>query len=349
MKKIIVLILTAMVIVMVGYRISTQGTAEQVQSIAQIQKELGVPVEAADAMITTLDKRLSLSGTVQGSVQANMHTQIMEKLAEVNVSVGQYVTKGDIIAKHDATNPQVPYTQALLAKQDAEREMNRMKALFESGAVSQQVVEKTQLGYEIAEANFAQMEEMLWLKAPISGVVTDLFFFKGETPPPGSVVANIAQLNKIKVKVEASTLYRSVIKPGLDAEIYTPTDESHRVAGKVSRAGLSSNPENRTFTVYLKADNQDRYFQPGMSVECNLIIEKYENVIAVPYDAVFKENGDFFVYVINGTAQKVKVTPGYKAGNMIEITNGLTEGQKVVTNGQNNLNDGDIVLIVENE
>lgn len=348
MKKIIVIILVAIVIIMVGYRIATHGTAEQAQSIAQIQKEQGVPVETADAVITTLDRRLNLSGTVEGITQADAHAQIMEEIAEINVSVGQYVEKGAPIARLSSENPQVPYQQALLAKQDAEKELERMKSLFETGAISQQILDKTQLGYEIAAANLAQAEEALNITAPISGIVTDIFFFKGQTPPPGAIVAKVAQLDKIKVKVDASSLYRSDIKTGQKAVIFSATDESHKKDGKIQSVGLSSDPENRNFTVYITAENKDRYFQPGMSVECQLIVEKWENVLVIPYDAVFKENGDTYVYIIDQTAKLVKVTLGYNAGNMVEVKSGLGAGQKVVINGQNNLNDGDTVLLINN-
>jgi len=348
MKKYIIIIIIAVIIAIVVYRVATFETADQVQSISQIQKEKGVPVEVAEVAISNLEDYLNLTGTVEGIMQADVLSEVMEEIAEVKVGIGEYVDKDDVIIRFNSANPQVRLTQAELAFQDAKRDLERMEALFKSGAISEQALDKTRLGYEIAKTNRDQAADMLNVKAPISGVVTDILFFEGETPPPGSVIAKIARTGEVRIKISASSIYRNRIREGQKAYIFEAAHPERKIIGKVERAALASDPENRTFDVYVRAANKDEYLQPGMSVEIQLVVKSRKEVKAIPFDALFKENdGNYVFRVVNDKAEKVAVELGFQGGNSAEILSGLEAGDRIVVNGQNNLVDGDPVLIVD--
>jgi RND family efflux transporter MFP subunit len=346
MKKIIVSSIIAMVVIIIGYRIATHTRGEKVQSIIQIQKEKGVPVEVAEVVSGNLEQRMNFTGTVEGINQAEALAQVMEKIVELKVNIGDRVKTGDIIAVLDPNNPQVRLSQADLALLDAERELKRMESLYQQGAISQQILEKTQLGYEIAKSNLEHAQDLLNVKAPIDGQVTDIFFSPGETPPPGETIARIAQTDRIKVKVEISSIHRNEIKLGQKGYIFTVSNPDYKITGRVDRVARSANPDNRNFEVYITADNQNGYFQPGMSAEVEIVVMNKNNVLTIPQDALVKEGGRNFVFVAEERARKVEVVPGFISGREIEIKSGLSRGQKIVVNGQNNLKEGDLISIV---
>ena len=346
MKKLIPILFVAVVIILVGYRIATHAQTERVKSIGELQKENGVPVEVEPAKVTMLTKSLTFTGTVKGIKQSDATAKISEKIVDLKVEIGDHVEADEVIALLDETSPQIGYTQAGLALEDAMREYERMQALQVQGAVSQQMVEKTKLGYDIARANFEQVSELLEVTAPISGTVTHLFFMEGEAPPPDDPVATIANMKKIRVEMQTAQSYRNDLRTGQKAYIYLASKPGDKYEGKVERVSLSANAESRSFTVYVTADNPDNYLQPGVSVETEIVVTSRNESVAVHRDALIKERGKVFVFIANDRAIKTEVRTGMESGSMVEVLSGLNTGDRVVVNGQNLLADGDLVQVV---
>jgi len=346
MKKLIPLFFAAFVVIMVIYRIATHAQTERVKSIGEIQKESGVPVEVEPAALTELTKTLNFTGTIEGIMQATANANISEKISHLYVEVGDKVTQGQKLATLDEKSPQVAFRQAKLALDDAERELKRMQSLFQQGAVSQQMLEKVELGYKIAEANFNQVNELTQITAPISGTVTHIFFRPGETPPFGDPVVKIAQMERVRVEMQAAQLYRNALKSGQKAFVYLSSDPEKRIEGRVEKVSLSADPDSRSFTVYVTAANPKGYFSPGVSVETEIVAASKSKSVSVPRDALIKEKGKTYVYLAGEKARKVQVETGLESGLLIEILSGIEAGAQVVVSGQNLLSDGDPLKIV---
>ena len=349
MKKLIPILFVAIVVILVVYRIATHAQTERVKSIGELQKENGVPVEVEQAKVTMLTKSLTFTGSVKGIKQSNATAKISEKIVDLKVEIGDYVEADEVIAQLDETSPLIGYTQAKLALEDAKRELERMQALHSQGAVSQQILDKTEFGYKIAQANFKQVSEMLEVTAPISGTVTHLFFLEGEAPPPDDPVATIANVKKIRVEMQAAQGYRNELKAGQKAYIYLASHPEIKFAGMVERVSMSANAESRSFTVYVTADNPDNYFQPGVSVETDIIVTSKNESVAVHRDALVKEMGKVYVFIVEEKAKRVEVKIGMESGSMVEILSGVMAGDKVVVNGQNLLADGDPVKLMNEQ
>ncbi len=349
MKKLIPIALVLIVLILIIYRIATQGSVERAQSISEIQKTKGVPVEVSTVGRTELSRYIHLNGTVEGIEQGKAIASVSDKIVELNARIGDYVQKGDIIAKLDPENPQARVTQAELALQDAERELKRMEALQQIGAVSQQMLDKTKLAYDIAESNLQQARTLIWVKSPISGVIVDLPYAAGETPPPGEAVATVAKVERIRVKVEASPEQRGELRVGQEAWIYLTAAPQKRIKGRVEKVALSADPKSRMFKVYITAENRDGYLQPGIPVETEVTVEKLKDIIAIPRDALTKVKGKTVVYLASDRAKMVEVVTGITVRELVEIKSGLSEGQEVVVHGLENLSDGDPLLVVGRE
>ena len=347
MKKIVPILLVAVVLILVGYRVATYGQTEGVKSIGEIQKEAGVPVVVEKAVLNTIEKKLDFNGTVEGSRQSDATAKISEKIVDLKVDIGDLVKAGQVLALLDETSTQIGFAQAKLALEDAERELNRMKSLFEQGAVSRQMLDKVELGYNISKANFKQVSELLEVTAPISGTVTHLFFFEGEAPPPGDPVARIANVKKVRVEISVPRIYWQDLKKSQTAFISISSNPDFKIEGQVERISLSADHESRTFTVHVFADNSNYYLQPGLSADVEIIVSSQDEVITIHRDAIFHESGSAYVFVAEEKARKVQVVTGIESGSMVEIKSGLEAGNKVVVNGQNLLDDGDPLLITE--
>ena len=346
MKKIIPIVIVVVIIAAVGYRIFTRGNEEKVKSISEIQKEKGVPVEVVEVIQTDLNRTLHFNGTVEGIKQCNASAKISERIVKLSVEIGDVVPKGHIIARLDPESPQVQLSQAKLATEDAERELERMRALHQQGAISKQALDKYEFARDVARANLQQIEEILNVTAPIAGVVTDIFYREGETPPPSEPVVTIADMRKIKVKMEVSPFLHTELKKGQDAYIYLTTSPDIKVDGVVDKISLSADPESRNFQAYVVADNEDNYLQPGVSVEVEVVVGIRQGVAAIPRDGIFTKGDKIAVFVAEDTARMVEIKTGIESGSLVEVLSGLMPGQIVVVHGQNNLSEGDRLLIV---
>jgi len=346
MKKLIPILFAAFIVVMVIYRIATHAQTERVKSIGEIQKENGIPVEVESAAFAELTKILNFTGTVQGITQATANAKISERIVELNVKVGDRVEQNQILALLNQSSPQIAFTQAQLALEDAERELQRMKSLFQQGAVSLQTLNKVELGFQIAQADFKQVKELTQITAPVSGTVTHIFFQPGETPPLGDPVVKIAKMDRIRVEMQAAQLYWNELKTGQKAYVYLTAAPEKRIEGKVERVSLSADPDSRSFSVYVTAPNPGGYFQPGVSVETEIVAAAKTKSVAVPRDALIKERGKTYVFLAGEKAQKVQVETGLESDSMIEILSGIQPGAKVIVNGQNLLSDGDPLKII---
>jgi len=347
MKKIIIIIFAAIIVALIIYRIATQDAGERVKSISEIQKENGVPVEVAEVVITNLNKTLNFTGTVEGIRQSDATAKIGERVVELKVEIGDRVEKDQIIAKLDPESPQLQISQAELAVNDAERELQRMESLHQQGAISRQTVDKFELARDMAAANLKQLRELLKVTAPISGVVTEVFYREGESPHPGEAVVRVAEMKKIRVEMEVSPSYRLELKKGQKAYIYLTIAPDIKIEGRLDRVSLSADPESRNFQAYVAADNADEYLPPGVSVEVEVIVAARENILAVHRDALTTVMGKTVVYLANDKARMVEVQTGITAGSYFEIVSGLEAGQRVVVHGQNLLSDGDPILVVD--
>jgi RND family efflux transporter MFP subunit len=346
MKKFIVILIIVAILAVIVYRVASHGKGTRTQSISEIQKEKGVPVEVVELKPQDLNRTLNFTGTVEGLKQADACAKISEKIVELNVEIGDKVTANQVLAKLDPSSPQVQISQAQLAAKDAEREYQRAKNLFEQGALSRQVLEKAQMGYEIAVTNAKQVEELITIFAPISGIVTNVQFHIGETPGPGSPVITIAEMSNIKIKMDIASTYRDELKRGQTAYIYLSSAPEKRIKGYLDKISLSADPESRNYLAYANAGNAGGYFDPGVSVEVEIVVGVKKGVLVVPREAIFTSLGKSAVYIADEKAHKTSFKPGISNGNLVEVLEGLQTGQKVVVHGQNQLEDGDLVLIV---
>lgn len=350
MKKAIVIILVLAVLVLIVYRIATHQQTQMAQSIEDIQREQGVPVETQTVEKSTLTFSRQFSGTIEGYSQTSAIANLMETVKEVHVEVGDKVSTDDVLVELDKTNPQAQYQQAKLARDNAVTEHNRIDALFKQGAVSKQTLDQITLAKDIAESNFSNANKLLEITAPIDGIVTDVMFKPGELVSPGDAVATISNMDKIKCKLWVGEADHDRIKIGQKAvfspSISNPTSDK-QIMGKVSEIALSADRESHLYRVVVNADNTQGWLRPGQLVPVQIIIESIPNILTILKDAIITQNNITYVYKVeNNIATLTPITLGKENRKHVQVIDGLTMGDTIVVYGMNRLQSGDRVKIV---
>jgi len=347
MKRAIGILIVVIVVALVAYRVVTHGTGERPKSIPEIQQEVGVPVEVAAVERMTLRTSVTSSGMVEGLVQADAVAKLMEKLETIQVRVGDRVKEGQVLAAFNKTAPTVRYEQTKVALEEAKRDHRRAKTLYESGAVALQAVEKAKMAYDVARLNVQAAEESIQLLAPISGVVTEVFYKEGETAHPGASVLRIARMDRMIAKVYVSEAEIGVVRERQDAVLTSSSFPGRTFSGTVTRVSLSTDPVIRTFPVWIEVSDRGA-LRPGMFVEARIFTQQRSDVLVLPADAILLKGDIPSVYVIEEAISRLQVVePGISEAGMVEIVSGVQEGDRVVVEGHNRLTEGEKVKVVE--
>jgi membrane fusion protein (multidrug efflux system) len=198
--------------------------------------------------------------------------------------------------------------------------------------------------YQTAQARVQQLSEMLGktkIVAPMSGLVIKKFANAGEFVGPGGPVVMLGDMARAVVQVEIPD--REIVKVHADQPVEARADAfpERTFHGVIDEVGTSANPTSRTFKVEAVLDNADLSLKNGMIVSVRILLEEVRALVA-PQEALLGErDGNATVYIVDQDhARAVKVRTGRRLDRDVEILDGLTAGQDVVTYGQQALTDG---------
>ena len=300
------------------------------------------------------------STTVQAFVKNNIAPQSVNRIATINVEIGDNVTKGQVLATMDLVQLQTvenQVKQAELQMKNNEVEYGRLKGLYDAGGLSQSDLDAIELGYEAskiaynnAKKQYENLKENSVLLSPINGVVTARNYDAGDMYAMSAPIFTVEQIAPVKVLIGVSETDYSKVHVGDAVMIAADALPGQEFVGKVNRIYPTVDPATRTFTVEVKIDNAKKELRPGMFARAAITFGS-NNSIIVPDVAVVKQqgSGERFVYVLNndGTVSYTKVVLGRRLGKEYEVLEGLEDGAKVVTGGQIRLKDGVKVIVNE--
>ena len=286
------------------------------------------------------------TSTVQAYVKNNIAPQMAGRIAKINVEIGDFVTKGQILAEMDRTQ----LLQAQLQLQNQEVELNRLKALYEAGGLSQSDYDAIEMSYNVAKAQTENLLENTVLRSPVNGVVTARNYDAGDMYAMASPIYTVEQIKPVKLLVGISESDYTKVKKGDSVEITADAIPGTTFYGKIEKIYPTIDPTTRTFTVEVVVSNNYNTLRPGMFARATVNFGSNHNVV-IPDVAVVKQqgSGERFVYVLNpdNTVTYQKVELGRRMGTEYEVLSGIEDGTKIVTGGQIRLKDGVKVIVNE--
>ncbi len=310
--------------------------------------------ETIPVSVTTVKKgditiQKTYGGTLEGIQQADIVAKISERITAINAVVGEHVEKGKVIIELEKTGPTSQYMQAKANFENLEKDYERMKALLQQGAVSQQSVDQAETAYEVAKANFDAASSAVNLAAPITGTVTAINNNAGDWVNPGTDLATVADISNMIIKFSVGERDVQDLKLGKTVYVYSEFQKDLKMKGRITEISRSANLDSRSFLVKAQFTNtKDDFFKPGMFVKANVVLESEQNVIAIPTPSVIYNDKGVTVYVIkNGMAFPENIGVGLANDSVTVVKSGLSEGETLVTAGMNNLSDSSKVSIVK--
>ncbi|HZT76829.1 MAG TPA: efflux RND transporter periplasmic adaptor subunit [Vicinamibacterales bacterium] len=172
------------------------------------------------------------------------------------------------------------------------------------------------------------------ITSPIDGVVTDLPYYAGETPPSGQPVVTVMDTSRVIARTHVSQSEAAELKVGDDANIVGTGGIPY--PGKVTQISPALDAGGTTVEVWVQADNPDGALRPGTSVKVEMIAQTVSNTLVIPEKAVMTSPaGATFAIVIdqNNVPHRRKITVGIRDSGKAQVTDGLDSGQRVATTG----------------
>merc|ERR1711916_10761 len=195
-----------------------------------------------------------------------------------------------------------------------------------------------------------EQQALSLVRAPISGTVDQLMSRTGETVGAGQPILMLVNNQDLSLKAEVSETYAPYIRRGDQVKVtFSILDRSFEA--KVKRVGETINPTNRTFTVEVDLP-RSRDLKPNMYGQIAINDRTMEDAITVPQSLIQKSDDGEFVYVVEEQggkwfARRRVIRTGLAYDGKVEVTDGLTAGQRLVVTGYTTLSDGQQVQMTD--
>lgn len=341
-----------------------------IQPPGQGQADLPVPVRTFKAARIEFTDLLPALGTVRGQSEVELKFETSGVIREIRFREGDLVQAGQRLAALDDRENQLrlEYARSKLetAKTQlklAEKRLSINERLYRLGAIILPKLEEAQIEVEHAqtqvetaekEMELAQKElEKTLLLAPIDGVMGTLEVDVGEYVTSQTTVASLMDIDS--VFVELGIIERDIERIRLGQRVKVSVDSLPNTPfeGRIDNLAPLIEGKSRTLTAKVKVENVQGQLLPGMFARAEISVFEKPDALVVPTSALrdMDEDGKFeSVFVADADRVALKaVTLGYLTTDYAEITDGLAEGQAVVTEARGTLKEGSKISLLEEE
>lgn len=287
------------------------------------------------------------SSTALANVTNNIAPQAGGRIQKINVEVGDFVSRGQVLAEMD----RVQLDQAKLQLSNAETELERIKKLYEQGGVSQSDYEAMELQCKVARTSYNNLLENTILRSPINGVVTARNYDRGDMFGMAAPIFTVQQIVPVKLLVGISEADYTKVKKGDKVSLTVDARPGKVYEGRITRLYPTIDPATHTFNVEIQVANQNRELRPGMYARVTVTFGQ-NNSVVVPDASIVKMqgSGQRSVFVFNAadsTVTEKVVTLGRHTDGLYQILDGVNEGEEVVVKGLASLRNGSKVSVLQ--
>lgn len=315
-------------------------------------EEVLTSVKLVEADYTSISKATPMSGRISAVEEAAIYPMGQGQVTAVHVKVGDYVKKGTLLFNIDSGMVSGTYTQAKTAYDVAKTSYNNMAILYKEGAISKSDFDAAKVQYTSAQSAYQLAAEQMSnynVTAPIDGYVTSMNVSVGNMASSSQMAASISNTDALQIETNASEYVAGLLHVGDEVEVTLTSAPGKVYVGKVETLSPAPALGTYTYPVTIALDNSKGELMSGQFAEVSIKAEESKNAICVPSKAVIMKNGETIVVVVNEnqTATYKPVEIGIDNGEMVEIVKGIEKGEKIAISGQDFVEDGAKVKIIE--
>jgi len=312
--------------------------------------EFAIPVMVASIERKDVSSNFHTTATLESRNEADIITRLTGIIEELTVEEGDFVEKGQLLAKVDARRYQLALDKAEAELAGIDQELKRLSLMAEKQLVSAQASDKLKYQYRAAIA--ARELAALDLKdsqivAPISGYVSHRFIKTGHFTQGYQKLFHIVDQSSLQAVVYLPEHQLSNVQLGQQALLHFNARQGKQFVAQVRSISPVIDSRSGTFKVILSLGNENLQLKPGMFAQIALTFDTHKDTLTIPTDAIITLDNQSKIYLVkDNKAVEVLINKGFVQEQLTEISGEFNEGDSVVINGQHNLKTDALVEIL---
>ena len=301
-------------------------------------------VELAKVGKTSLVVDVSAVGSLRSNESVTLRPETAGRIATIGFKDGETVPKGALLVRLDDATQAAEAAQARANLELAQSTQQRNADLYAKKFISGQALDSSTAGERVQAAALALAEARLAktrIRAPFAGVVGIRNISVGDYVKEGEELINLEDIGTLKLDFRLPDATLTRLKLGQKIEVTADALPGEKFEATLAAIDPLVDANSRAVSCRARLDNAAGTLRPGMFVRVRLIFESRDDALVIPEQAVVADPVQPFVFqVVEGKAKKVPVKLGLRRRAEVEITDGLKDGDVVVTAGQLKLRDG---------
>jgi RND family efflux transporter MFP subunit len=311
-----------------------------------------VNVEVLNIETAEFTSYIRLTAAVEAYEDVVVSSQESGVIERIIADKGSSVRAGQPIAKIDDEILSAQVDESRASASLAGERYERQRQLWEDEGIGSEIAFlQTKFEAQSADARLAFLEARLarhTIKSPITGLLDDRYVDVGEIVAPGTPVARVLTVDRLKVVGGVPERFGPYVREGGAAILDFDVLPGASIEGTIAFVGAAVDPQNRTFPIEILLDNPGGRLKPQMVANVRVATEQLQGVIVVPQDVVMRTEDGYQVFVVadgpGGTlaeARAVALGPSFE--NEVVISSGLFEGDRIIVTGHQMVDAGDRV------
>ena len=315
--------------------------------VAKATPGKGTPISTMTVTRSAFSAYIDVQGQITGDENVLATSQAAGIVTRIMVRPGQTVSKGQTLAVLDAAAVEQQIKAAEAQASLAKSVYERYQKLWAQNVGTEIQLLKAKADYEFAAKSLSALQAqraMSTIKSPISGVVDAVDLKVGDAIVPGVMGIQVVNQSALKAKATLGENYLGKVKQGDPVKlIFTETGDT--INNKLSYVAKAIDPVSRAFQVEVNLGS-NKNLSPNMSTRMQIANYRSDASIAVPIRVVQSTPDGDFVYIVDGNKAKVvRVVKGRTSEGSVEIVSGLKDGDVVITEGFEDLENGEVVAM----
>ncbi len=327
-----------MAVMMISGCTGKKETAQETDAgIVQIHESAGTAVNVRVLNPEDFSVYLKYPSIVYAQSESTAYASISDVVRKINVKIGDRVEQDQVILSLSMDN-QI-YRQAALAWENAQKSYERNRILFANGDISRQNFDHITMQYELARANYNAAWDMINIKAPISGTITQINVHPTANVNPGAALFTVSGRNGYEARFYVGADEIERIRSGARVFIdHGRNDGSPDIEGRITQVSLVMDSTKQAFPVTASFDMNNRKIASGMGVDIAVETYRNEKAIVVSRSELTRTEEGYQAYIAQGNkSEAVPVQLGQAQGLKYEVIQGLESGDLLVCDGAQGL------------
>ena len=334
-------------------------------------------VEVGKVTRATIQQELTVVGNLIGETTVSVAPRAAGRLQNVDVRLGDKVSRGQRIAKiedfelveqikqqeaaQDVSQATIRQRETDLAL--AKTGLDRSTSLFEKKLIAKQVLDDSESRYQSAQASVdlaraqsqqskARLDELkinlanTTITSPVNGFVSRRLVDPGASVGQNAPVVEVVDISRVRLIANVVEKDLKQLQSGDVTRVEVDAFPGETFMGRIARVSPVLDPATRTAPIEVEIPNPSYRLKPGMYARVGITLDTTKDALVVPANALVDLGGRRGVFQpLSETAVFRAVQVGNEQGQLVEILGGLTEGQEIITTGAGQLRDGDRIVI----